>query len=43
VSPSTSTGNPARATWRMKNAASSTVMMPRSGKPMLALIAAPER
>src|SRR6218665_3838102 len=44
VSPSTSTGRPlALASCRMKKATSSTVRMPRSGKPIEADIAAPDR
>ena len=33
----------ARATWRMKKQTSSTVMTPRSGRPIEAVMAAPER
>ncbi len=36
-------GRNARAICRMKKATSSTVMMPRSGRPIEAVIAAPER
>ena len=44
VSPSTSSGSPdARVIWRTKKHTSSTVIMPRSGSPMLAVIAAPDR
>ena len=36
-------GPEARATWRMKKQTSSSVITPRSGRPIEALIAAPER
>ncbi len=33
----------ARETWRIQKHTSSTVIMPRSGRPMVAVMAAPER